>query len=198
MFRIETALSTGVPVNLQSGIPHRFDPDNNSFETAKRTVVMLAFDRPTWIHPLNHIRTFFISGQVFWRHYIDYNRFFLGAPSVRRAILNGQIIPGRYTSVDTDKINQEEFVMTLSASTSYGPGGLWQPLAVLAFDPVSTGAYNRLSVDYLFSNHIVLRLTQDFYWRLHSHDPGPWAIGDRFGRPGDSRHETILTLIFQF
>jgi hypothetical protein len=88
--------------------------------------------------------------------------------------------------------------MTLSASTSYGPGGLWQPLVVAAFDPVSTGAYNRISVDYLFSNHIVLRLTQDFYWRIRSHDPGPWSIGDRFGRPGDSRHETILSVIFQF
>lgn len=198
VFRVETALSTGVPVRLKSGIPRRFDPDNNSFETAKRTVVMLAFDRPTWIRPLNKIRTFFISGQFFWRHYIDYNRFFRGAPSVRRAVIDDQIIPGRFIGVNTDTVNQEEFVFTLSASTSYGPGGLWQPLVVAAFDPVSTGAYNRVSMDYLFSNHIVLRLTQDFYWRMHSHDPGPWSIGDRFGRPGDSRNETVLTLIFQF
>jgi hypothetical protein len=198
VFRVETALTTGVPVRLKSGIPHRFDPDNNSFDTARRTVVMLAFDRPTWIRPLNKIRTFFISGQFFWRHYLNYNRFFRGSSSVRHAILDDQVIPGRYVSVLTDKINEEEFVMTLSASTSYGPGGLWQPLVVAAFDPVSTGAYNRISVDYLFSNHIILRLTQDFYWRIGSHDPGPWSIGDRFGRPGDSRHETIFSVIFQF
>ncbi len=198
VFRVEAALSTGVPVRLKSGIPRRFDPDNNSFDTAKRTVVMLAFDRPTWIRPLNKLRTFFVSGQFFWRHYLDYNRFFRGSTSVHHAILNGDVVPGRYVSALTDKINQEEFVMTLSASTSYGPGGLWQPLFVAAFDPVSTGAYNRVSVDYLFSNHILLRLTQDFYWRMHSHDPGPWSIGDRFGRPGDSRHETVFSVIFQF
>jgi hypothetical protein len=198
VFRVEAALTTGVPVRLKSGIPSRFDPENNSFDTANRSVVMLAFDRPTWIRPLNKIRTFFVSGQFFWRRYLDYNRFFRGATSIRHAIVNGEIIPGRYVSVLTDKLNEDEFVMTLSASTSYGPGGLWQPLVVAAFDPVSTGAYNRISVDYLFSNHIVLRLTQDFYWRIHSHDPGPWSIGDRFGRPGDSRNETILSLIFQF
>ena len=198
VFRVETAYSTGVPIQLKSGIPQRWDPDNNSFQTARRTVVMLAFDRPTWLRQLNKIRTFFISGQFFWRHYLDYNRFFRGASSVRHAILNGEVIPDRYVSTLTDKINEDEFVMTLSASTSYGPGGLWQPLFVVAFDPVSTGAYNRISLDYLFSNHIVLRLTQDFYWRIGSHDPGPWSIGDRFGRPGDSRHETILSVIFQF
>ena len=198
VFRVETALSTGVPVRLKSGIPRRFDPDNNSFETARRTVVMLAFDRPTWIRPLNKIRTFFISGQFFWRHYLDYNRFYRGPSSIRHAIIDNQVIPDRYVSVLNDKINEDEVVATLSASTSYGPGGLWQPLVVFAFDPFSSGAYNRLSVDYLFSNHIIFRLTQDFYWRMHSHDPGPWSIGDRFGRPGDSRHETIFSVIFQF
>ena len=191
-------MTTGVPIRLKSGIPVRFDPDNNSFDAVRRTVVMLAFDRPTWIRPLNHLRTFFLTGQFFWRHYLDYNRFFRGAPSVHHAIIDGQVVPDRYISVNTDKLNQDEFVMTFAASSSYGPGGLWQPLFVFAFDPVSTGAYNRLSIDYLFSNHIILRLTQDFYWRIGSHDPGPWSIGDRFGRPGDSRHETILSVIFQF
>ena len=198
VFRVETALSTGVPVRLKSGIPPRFDPDNNSFDAVRRTVVMLAFDRPTWIRPLNRIRTFFLTGQFFWRHYLDYNRFFRGSPSVHHAIIDDRVIPDRFISVNTDKLNQDEFVMTFAASTSYGPGGLWQPLFVFAYDPVSTGGYNRLSIDYLFSNHIILRLTQDFYWRIGSHDPGPWSIGDRFGRPGDSRHETIFSAIFQF
>jgi hypothetical protein len=198
VFRVETALSSGVPVRLASNTPLALDPDNNRFDTARRTVVMLAFDRPTWIRPLNRIRTFFLSGQFFWRHYLDYNRFFRGAPSVRRAIIGGQIIPDRFVSVNTDKVNEDEVVVTFAASTSYGAGGLWQPLFVFAYDPFSTGGYNRLSLDYLFSNHIVLRLTQDFYWRLHSHDPGPWSIGDRFGRSRDSRHETIVSVIFQF
>ena len=198
VFRVEAAITTGVPVRLKSGLPERFDPDHNSFATVRRSVVMLAFDRPTWIRPLNRIRTFFITSQFFWRRYLDYNRFFRGASSVRHAIINGQVVPGYYISAPTDKLNEDEFVWTIAASTSYGPGGLWQPLVVFAFDPVSTGAYNRISVDYLFSNHIIFRLTQDFYWRIHSHDPGPWSIGDRFGRPGDSRQETVFSVIFQF
>jgi len=197
VFRIETALTTGVPVRLK-GAPAKVDPDHNGYDAVKRTVVMLAFDRPTWIRSLNNLRTFFISGQFFWRHYLDYNRFFYGVPSVKHAIIDGQVVPDRYISVNTDRLTQDEFVMTLSASTNYGSGGLWQPLFVAAFDPVSTGAYNRLSVDYLFSNHIVFRLTQDFYWRVGSYDPGPWSLGDRYGRPGNSRHETIFSIIFQF
>src|SRR5207249_604132 len=83
VFRVETALTTGVPVRLRGNIPRRYDPDNNSFDTARRTVVMLAFDRPTWIRPLNRLRTFFLTGQFFWRRYLDYNRFLRGASSVR-------------------------------------------------------------------------------------------------------------------
>jgi hypothetical protein len=119
-------------------------------------------------------------------------------PSVQRAIIDGQVIPDRFISVNRDKVDQNEIVMTFAASTSYGAGGLWQPLCVFAFDPFSTGAYTRLSIDYLLSNHLILRLTQDFYWRVSGHDPGPWAIGDLFGRPQDSRHETIFSVIVQF
>jgi uncharacterized protein DUF1302 len=196
VFRVEAALSTGVPVRLRAGTPRRLDDDNDSFDSARRTVIMLAFDRPTWIRPLNKLRTFFVSGQFFWRHYLDYNRFFRGVPSVRHAIINDRVIPDRYISVNTDRIKQNEVVMTFSASTSYGPGGLWQPLFVIAYDPGATAGYNRLAMEYLFSNHIILRLQQDFYWGK-SYE-GPWSIGDRFGRSRDSRHETIFSVIFQF
>jgi len=198
VFRVEAALITGNPVRFQAGASPRLDPDRNLFDTARRSVIMLAFDRPTWIRPLNPLRTFFLTSQVFWRYYIDYSRLYRGASSVRRAILDGQVIPDRFISVSRDKVDQNEMVMTFAASTSYGAGGLWQPLFVFAFDPFSTGAYNRISLDYLFSNHIIFRLTQDFYWRVSGHDPGPWSIGDHFGRPGNSRHETIFSMIFQF
>ena len=143
VFRVEAALATGVPVRLRAGTPRRLDDDNNSFDSAKRTVIMLAFDRPTWIRPLNKIRTFFLSGQFFWRHYLDYNRFFRGTPSVRHAIIDDRVLSDRFISVNTDRIKQNEVVMTFSASTSYGPGGLWQPLFVIAYDPGATAGYNR-------------------------------------------------------
>lgn len=198
VFRVEAALTTGVPVRFASTVPRSLDPDRNLFATARRSVLMLAFDRPTWIRPLNKIRTFFLTSQIFWRYYLDYSRLYRGAASVRRVIIDDRVIPDRFRSVNTDKVDQNEIVVTFAASTSYGAGGLWQPLFVFAFDPFSTGAYNRISLDYLWSNHIILRLTQDFYWRVSSHDPGPWSIGDRFGRPGDSRHETIFSIILQF
>jgi hypothetical protein len=198
VFRVEAALTSGVPVRFASNVPRSLDPDHNLYDTAWRSVIMLAFDRPTWIRSLNKLRTFFITSQIFWRYYMDYSRLYRGPASVRRVILDGQVIPDRFQSVTNDKVDQNEIVMTFAASTSYGAGGLWQPLFVFAFDPFSTGAYNRISMDYLWSNHIIFRLTQDFYWRVSSHDPGPWSIGDRFGRPGDSRHETIFSIIFQF
>jgi hypothetical protein len=198
MFRLETALTSGVPVRLRAGSPRRLDPENNSFDTVRRTVVMLAFDRPSWIRSLNSLRTFFLTGQFFWRHYLDYSRLFRGASSVRHAILDEQVLPDRFISVNNDKLTKDELVMTFAASTSYGSGGLWQPLCVFAYDPISTGGYNRLSIDYLFSNHLILRLTQDFYWRLRGGNLGPWSIGDFFGRPRDSRQETIFSVIVQF
>jgi len=199
VFRMETTFTTGVPVALDPAAAFtRIDPDGNLFDTADRSVVMLAIDRPTWIRPLNDIRTFFLSAQFFWRRYLDYSRLYRGIPSVRRAHMNGEVAQGRFVSTNTDKIDQNEFVITFSASTSYGPGGLWQPLFVFALDPLSTGAYNKLAMDYLWSNYFVLRFEQNFFWRVRSHDPGPWGIGDLYGRPRDSRHESVFSAIFQF
>lgn len=196
VFRVETTYTTGIPVGLRPGVPRRFDPDQNGYRATERTVLMLAFDRPTWIRPLNSLRTFFLTGQFFWRRYPDYTRFFRGAPSVRRAVLQGQVLPDKFISVNTDRLTEDEFVMTFAASTSYGLAGLWQPLFVLVYDPVATAGYNRISLDYLYSNHLIFRLTQDFYWGK-SYE-GSWSIGDRFGRSRDSRQETIFSVIFQF
>ena len=199
VFRVETTFTTGVPVALDpAAFGKRLDPDRNLFDTADRSVVMLAVDRPTWIRPLNNLRTFFLSAQFFWRRYLDYSRLYRGIPSVLRAHLDGEVVPGKFVNTNRDKIDQNEFVLTFSASTSYGPGGLWQPLFVFALDPLSTGAYNKFAMDYLWSNHFVLRFEQNFFWRVRSHDPGPWAIGDLYGRPGDSRHESVVSAIFQF
>ena len=198
VFRLETTFTTGVPVTIAPGASLRVDPDQNQFDTARQSVVMLAIDRPTWIRPLNNLRTFFITTQIFWRRYMDYSRLYRGIPSVRRASVGGEVVPGRFTSLNADKIDQNEFVITFAASTSYGAAGLWQPLFVFALDPLSTGAYNKVAMDYLWSNHIIFRLEQNFFWRVSGHDPGPWGLGDSWGRPGASRHETVATMIYQF
>lgn len=202
VYRIEATYTTGIPMRLGTrdprGVPRRLDTDNNSYKTTEQTLLMLAFDRPTWIRPLNRLRTFFISGQFFWQHFTDYNRFFRGVPSRHRAIdpLSGEAIPDRYISVNTDRIFEDQVVATLSASSSYGPGGLIQPLVAVAYNPLWTTFFNRFSVDYLYSNHLIFRLTHDIYWGKSTEEP--WFIGGRFGGGRINRNETVFTAIFQF
>jgi hypothetical protein len=69
----------------------------------------------------------------------------------------------------------------------------------MAFDPRSTGAYNKFKVDYFWSDNILLRFQQHIYWRAFHNDPGPWGLGDIWGQTSEnSRHETDLSIIFQF
>ena len=202
VYRVEATYTTGIPMGLGTrdprGVPRRVDKDNNGYKTTEQSLLMIAFDRPTWIRPLNRLRTFFISGQFFWEHFTDYNRFFRGVPSAHRAFdpTSGELIPGRFIGVNTDRIYQDRAVATLSASTSYGPGGLIQPLFAVAYNPLGTTFFNRFSVDYLYSNHLVFRLTHDIYWGKSTEEP--WFIGGRFGGGRDNRNETVFTAIFQF
>jgi hypothetical protein len=199
VFRLETAFTTGVPVRIAAGAPLEVDPEQDQFETARRSVVMVAIDRPTWIRPLNPSRTFFLSTQIFWRRYLDYSSQYRGFSTVEQASVGGALVPETFLSASNDEIDQNEFVITFVASTSYGDAGLLQPQFVFAIDPRSTGAYNRLAFDYIWSNHVIIRLQQDLYWNINNNDPGPWALGDVWGNnDNNSRHETILSLIFQF
>lgn len=199
VFRLETTFTTGVPVKIAAGAPNDVDGDGNQFDTARRTVVMLAMDRPTWIRPLNKSRTFFLSTQVFWRRYLDYSSWYRGVSAVELAEVGGSVVPGRFVTENNVQLDQDEFVITFFATTNYGAAGLIQPKFVFALDPRSTGAYNRLSVDYFLSDHILLRLEQHLYWRAAGHDPGPWSLGDVWGHTTrNSRHETGFSLVFQF
>ncbi len=199
VFRLETTFTTGVPITIAPGAPLSVDPNQDQFETARRSVVMLAADRPTWMKWLNKDRTIFLSSQIFWRRWLDYDESYRGLSSVLPASLNGVVQPGRFFSVNEDEIDQDEVVMTFSASTTYGDAGLLQPRFVFAFDPRSTGAYNQLSVDYLLSTHVVLRFQQNLFWRFGGKEIGPWQLGDIWGHSnGQSRHESVFQFIYQF
>ena len=105
---METTFSTGIPVKISPDAPSRIDPDQDQFDTARRTVLMLAVDRPTWIRWLNPTRTFYLSSQVFWRHYIDYSRFYRGISSVEQAVVNGEPVGGKFFSENNDQIDKDE------------------------------------------------------------------------------------------
>lgn len=199
VFRLETVYTTGVPVTVSPLAPRSVDPEGDAYEESRRSVVMLAVDRPTWIKALNSQRTIFLTSQVFWRRYLDYSPYYRGISAVRQAMVNGVAVPGRYVSENNDKLDQNEFVITFAASTSYGAAGLLQPKVVFAFDPKSTGAFNQIGVDYLLSKHVQLRFQQNLFWRVKGDSIGPWQLGDLWGHDsGNSRHETVLSLIYQF
>lgn len=198
VLRLEATVTKGVPVALKAGTPIDKDPEQDRFDTAKQSVVMLGMDRPTWIRWLNQSRTIFISTQLFWRRFLDYNRYYEGISSVVPAEISGAVIEGKYITVNTNTRDRDEFVFTLAASTTYGPSGRWKPQFVFAYDPRSTGAFNKLSLEYLWTKHFVAKISQTFYWRESGDEQGPWAIGDLWGRGGRRRNETVIQLILQF
>lgn len=190
VFRVEATYTTGIPVSLREGVPLRLDRDRNLFQKTQKTVLMIAFDRPTWIRLLNPTRTFFLTGQFFWRRFIDFNRFMRGLPSVQ------EFSPGRFVGTNTDRLTEDELLMSLSASTTYGHAGEWQPFLAAFYDPPSTTGVTIFRLDYRLSDYIILRLDENYWWGGPYEEP--WFIGGRFGRPRDDRTETILTVIFQF
>jgi hypothetical protein len=115
---------------------------------------------------------------------------------VRRAEVGGAAIPGRFISVNTDRLNEDEAAVTFLATTSYGPGGLWRPTLLAAYDVVGVAGYTHFELEHIFSEHFIFRLREAVFWGRNGE--GPWFVGDRFGRPGDSRHETVFSVVFQF
>ena len=197
VFRLETTVTKGLPVSIVPGSSG--DTHGNGFDTATQSVVMIGIDRPTWIPALNSLRTFFISTQFFWRRWLDYSSYYRGSfYEVQAAQVDGSVVPGRFISVNNDKIDQDEFVVTFSASSDYGRAGLWKTLFVFAYDPRTTGAYNKLQMEYLYSKHLVFKLEQHLYWRESGDDQSPWGLGSYLAEPGIRRNETVFTATFQF
>lgn len=199
VIRLETTLTTGIPVSFSSDVPLSLDPDGDFYDTADQSVVMIGIDRPTWIPALNSLRTFFLSGQIFWRRWLDYSSHYQGSfYEIQPAIVDGSVVPDKYISVNNDRLDQDEFVITFAASTSYGAAGLWKPLFVFAYDPRSGGAYNKLQMEYLHSKHLVFRIEQHLYWQAGNEEVGPWGLGSYLAQPGIRRNETVFTATFQF
>ncbi len=69
-------------------------------------------------------------------------------------------------------------------------------MVAFAYDPLAATGFTRIQLDYLYTDHILFKLQQDIYWGRIYEDP--WFIGGRFGRSGDSRHETLFSATYQF
>jgi hypothetical protein len=149
VLRLEATITKGVPVGFKAGTPLHVDPDQDQYDSIKQMVVMFGMDRPTWIRWLNRSRTFFISTQFFWRRYLDYSDYYQGISSVVAAEIDGVVVPDKFVSTNTNTVDRDEFVFSLAASTTYGRAGQWKPQFVFVYDPRSTGASNKVSMEYL-------------------------------------------------
>jgi len=138
----------------------------------------VGFDRPTWVRPLNHRTTFFLTTQLFWQYLpVNTKRF------------QGQIAP-------TDKVRNWEMVGTVAASTVYLKGTLL-PLAFLVVDPINHySAQFGWIVDYYLTPRLILRLAQSYFFvpGFGGQVDEPWGLGGLYRR----RDETVLRVTYQF
>jgi hypothetical protein len=184
VYRMETIYDFGVPFSDQAKKAPQISPLRDQiYGVSKRDMWkgMVAFDRPTWIRPLNRISTVFISGQFFWHYLIDREPTFVGNVDPR--------------TPSHDKVREWETVATLVATTFYS-GGKLIPFVSYGIDPTNTyNMYIGWTVDYFLTNEFIIRLGQNYFV-----NPGvppvfeSWSLGG-FNR---GRSETMLRLTYQF
>ncbi len=168
---------------------------------------MLAFDRPTWIRPLNKKTTFFITGQWFVHHIIHNKDTLTSALDLPTAGARSRPFCGGPPDQPCDDpsgngsfrddIRSWETLFTLAIFTFY-KGGSLVPLLGIIYDPVNSNSlYPFWNVDYVVTPNFIVDLSQRYFI------PGqpdvqkgvfdPWLLGTQRGRS-----ETALRLTYQF
>ncbi len=213
VYRMESIYEFGVPFidsskRFPANGPFGF-LSNDVFGVSKRDMWkgMLAFDRPTWIRPLNRNSTFLILGQFFWHYLLDNPNiqckfpdrpFCGGASNPQIKGFRGQFSSSGLTSGGTpfiDKVRDWEVLTTLAATTFYR-GGKIVPFLVYVLDPVNS--YNMEVIwmcDYFVTNNIILNLSQRYFINTTSK-----PVFETWGVAGldRGRSETGLRLTYQF
>ena len=96
---------------------------------------------------------------------------------------------------DADNIRRWEQLITLTLTSTYRHGTI-TPILAEVFDPVNLNSTFLWSVDYFFTNEIILTLRQSFYSDFGARFPSndPWFAGGRLHR----RDETAVKVTYQF
>ena len=210
VYRMETVYDMGVPF----------------FDIAKPTVIdspvlpgvtkkemwkgMIAFDRPTWIRPINKKTTVFLTGQLFWHHLISNPDCRAQAvatgedPRPKSCLIGGLDLPStvrvgntKSTEAYRDKIRDWESLFTLAAFTFYR-GGSIIPLTGIAVDWVNSWAMEPFwMVDYVIRDDFVVNLSQRYMVTPRGHST---PIFETWGLSGlnAGRSETDIRLTYQF
>jgi hypothetical protein len=153
---------------------------------------LIAFDRPTWIRPLNKKTTFFITGQYFWTYMVQKSKSTIGGldlPTLSKPL--NQEPPIAYR----DDIHRWEMLATFAILGFYR-GGSVVPSMVYLLDPVNSYSQEVVwGVDYFVTPNFGVNLAQRFIINpTREINFEPWGLGGL----NRGRSETGVRFTYQF
>lgn len=206
IFRLETVYDFGIYM-LDRDKETTFAPFLPGTTRKDMWKGMLAFDRPTWIRPLNKKTTFFITGQWFVHHIMHNEDSLTGVLDLPTAGSRPRPFCGsdKFTPCTDprgngnfrDDVRSWESLLTFAIFTFYR-GGSVVPLLGFIYDPVNSNSlYPFWNVDWVVTPNFIVNLTQR-YFVVNQPDVqkgvfDPWLLGTNRGRS-----ETALRLTYQF
>jgi len=153
---------------------------------------LIAWDRPTWIRPLNKKTTFFLTGQFFFTYMVNKAKSTIGGldlPTTTKPL--NQSPPVAYR----DDVHRWEMLTTFAILGFYR-GGSVVPSMVYLLDPVNSYSQEVVwGVDYFVTPNFGVNLAQRFIINPTKEiNFEPWGLGGL----NRGRSETGLRLTYQF
>lgn len=153
---------------------------------------LIAFDRPTWIRPLNKKTTFFITGQFFYTYIVNKAKSTIGGldlPTTSRPINQIPAVSMR------DNVHSWE-ALTTFAILGFYRGGSLVPSMVYLLDPVNSYSQEVVwGVDYFVTPNFAVNLAQRFIINpTRQVNFEPWGLGGL----NRGRSETGVRFTYQF
>jgi hypothetical protein len=211
VLRVETIYDVGIPFFDLGKVSIIDTPALPGVTRKNMWKGMIAFDRPTWIRPLNQRGTVFLTSQFFW-HYLVNNpgcaagtvgalppraRARLGSCLVGSLDLPSSIRSPGSSPVFRDKIRDWEALFTFAMFTFYR-GGSVVPTLGLAVDPVNQFSMEPFwAIEYIVRDDLIVNLAQRYFVTPRGHGEPifeSWGLGGLL----TGRSETSLRLTFQF
>jgi hypothetical protein len=211
VFRFETVYDVGVPFYDLARVSIIDTPALPGVRKKNMWKGMIAFDRPTWIRPLNKRATFFLTGQFFW-HYLVNNpscspETQAQLPPRQRAragscLVGGLDLPSSVrtpgtTPVFRDKVRDWEALATFAMFTFYRGGSLVPTIGIVV-DPVNQFNFEPFwAVDWVLRNDLSVNLAQRYFVTPRGRST---PVFESWGLAGleAGRSETSLRLTYQF
>ena len=153
---------------------------------------LIAFDRPTWIRPLNKKTTFFVTGQFFYTYMIQKSQSTIGGldlPTTSKPL--NQSPPVSYR----DDIHRWEMLTTLAILGFYR-GGSVVPSMIYLLDPVNSYSQEVIwGVDWWVTPNFGVNVAQRFIINpTREINFEPWGLGGL----NRGRSESSLRITYQF